>query len=257
MSKAKLHSSRMQDPVTDVTTPGESLPRKKAKVKKLKPHTRVLGSWLSPYERPVLQWLAARQPAWVNPDILTGLGVLGSLVVFLGYALASQNKYFMILASIGFVINWYGDSLDGTLARFRKIERPKYGFFIDHSVDAFTEVCIFIGAGLSGFVRFEIAALALVGYMLLSVHVFITTYVTGEFRISYAKLGPTEGRIIAIAINTLVMFIGKPVMELLGYSLTVFDLFGILIIVITFGSFIKNTIKQGIKLSNIDRQNTP
>lgn len=230
-----------------------SLPKKKAK--KLKPHTRLQGSLLSPLERPALLWLAARLPKWVSPDLLTGLGVLGGLVIFAGYALSGISKYYLILASFGFVLNWFGDSLDGTLARYRKIERPKYGFFIDHSVDGFLIACTFIGAGLSPFVSFHAATFAMTGYLLLSIHVFITTYVTGEFKLSYARLGPTEARLLAIIGNTLIMVMAKPTLQLLSYTFTFYDFIALFIGCVTWTSFIVSTIKKGIQLSRADRAN--
>jgi archaetidylinositol phosphate synthase len=231
------------------------IPLPKRKAKKLKPHTRVQGSILSSLERPTLLWLAARMPAWVSPDILTGLGVLGGVVVFIGYALSNIDKNYLILASFGLFLNWFGDSMDGTIARYRKIERPKYGFFIDHSVDGFITACVFMGAGLSPFISFEIATFALIGYLLLSIHVFITTYVTGEFKISYAKLGPTEARLLAIAGNTVIMVMAKPFMQFMGWSFTFYDFIGIFIGAVTFIFFFVSTIKKGRMLSKADRQN--
>ncbi len=105
----------------------------------MKPHQRVNDILLGPLERPALAWLAAHMPAWVSPDTLTGIGVLGAVIIFLSYSLSNVHSGFLWLASLGFVINWFGDSLDGTLARYRRCERPKYGYFIDHTVDAFNE----------------------------------------------------------------------------------------------------------------------
>ena len=129
----------------------------------MKPHQRVNDILLGPLERPALQWLAGHMPAWMNPDILTGIGMLGAAVVFAGYTLSNAHPAYLWLANLGFVINWFGDSLDGTLARYRHIERPKYGFFIDHTMDALSEVLVVAGLGLSPYVSFEIAMLALVG----------------------------------------------------------------------------------------------
>jgi archaetidylinositol phosphate synthase len=251
MTKAKTNSTTAKRTILNAS---KLIPLPKRKAKKLKPHTRVQGSILSSLERPTLQWLAARMPAWVSPDILTGIGVLGGVIIFAGYALSNVNKYYLILASFGFFLNWFGDSLDGTIARYRKIERPKYGFFIDHSVDGFITACVFMGAGLSPFISFEIATFALIGYLLLSIHVFITTYVTGEFKISYAKLGPTEARLLAIVGNTIIMVMAKPFMEFMGLSFTFYDFIGIFIGMVTFTSFVVSTIKKGRMLSIADRK---
>ncbi len=171
-------------------------------------HTRINDIFLGPLERPALRWLAAHAPTWMTPNICTTIGVLGGVIIFLGYLLSNLHPGFFWLASFGFLVNWYGDSLDGTLARYRKIERPAYGFFIDHSTDAATQVIIFFGLGLSPYISFNMACLALVGYLLLSVLAYIRTYVSNEFKISYSKLGPTEIRALAVLLNTVMFFFG-------------------------------------------------
>jgi phosphatidylglycerophosphate synthase len=186
-------------------------------------HKRVHDMLLGPLERPALQWLAARQPAWVSPDTLTGIGIIGSLIIFFSYWLTNQDPVYLWLASLGFVINWYGDSLDGTLARYRKIERPKYGFFVDHTVDSFSMAIIFVGLGLSAYVRLELAALACIGYLLMSILSYVAAFVSGEFKISYARIGPTEMRLIAIIANIAIYFFGNPDVVVGNISLSVFD----------------------------------
>ncbi len=217
-------------------------------------HKRINDIFLGPLERPTLRWLAAHQPAWMTPDILTGIGVVGVFVIFGGYVLSNFSKNFLWMASFGFVINWYGDSLDGTLARFRHIERPKYGFYIDHTVDAFNEVLIFLGLGLTPYISFNIACLALTGYMLLSVLVFIRTCVVGEFRISYGKLGPTEMRVIAILLNTSMYIWGKQTivlpMGVLGQArFSSYDIAVAIIAILLFYFFVVNGLGQARELA--------
>ncbi len=171
-------------------------------------HARVNNILLGPLERPALSWLAAHTPAWISPDLCTAIGVLGALVTVISYVLSSLNSSFLWLASFGFVVNWYGDSLDGTLARYRHIERPVYGFFLDHTVDAATEVMIFLGLGLTPHISYVVASLALIAYLLLTVLVYVRTTVIGEFKISYARLGPTEIRVLAILLNAWMFFGG-------------------------------------------------
>ncbi len=171
-------------------------------------HTRVNNILLGYLERPTLRWLAVHTPRWMNPDMYTVIGVAGSLITFVGYILSRFAPGWFWLATIGFVVNWYGDSLDGTLARHRHIERPIYGFFIDHVTDAISQVLIFIGLGLSPYVTFDVACLTLVGYILLSLLVYIRTTVAGEYKISYGMLGPTEARVLAMLLNTAMFFFG-------------------------------------------------
>jgi len=175
-------------------------------------HKRVNDILLGPLERPALKWLAAHMPPWVTPDICTATGVAGALLVAVSYLMTNFDRNFLWLASLGFIINWFGDSLDGTLARYRHIERPIYGFFLDHTTDAVNEVVVFLGLGLSPYVGFNIASLALIGYLLLSVLVYVRTCVVGEFKISYGKLGPTEVRALAILLNTWMFFGGMQTM---------------------------------------------
>jgi archaetidylinositol phosphate synthase len=174
----------------------------------IKNHKRVNDILLGPLERPALKWLATHLPAWITPDICTCIGVLGAIIIMVSYILTRLDRNFLWLASLGFVINWFGDSLDGTLARFRGIERPVYGFFIDHVVDAVNEVLIFLGLGMTLYVRFDLACLTLIAYLLLSLLVYVRTCVAGEFRISYGRLGPTEIRVLAILLNTSMYFFG-------------------------------------------------
>jgi phosphatidylglycerophosphate synthase len=221
-------------------------------MKNISSHHRILDTFTGPVERPVLRWLAAHMPQWVTPDILTAIGVLGSLVVFTGYGLTNLNVNFLWLATLGFVINWFGDSLDGTLARYRKIERHQYGFYIDHTVDAYDEVLVFLGLGISPFVRFDLACLALICYLMLSAIVYIDTCVSGEFKLSYGRLGPTEARMIAIAVNALVYFFGNPTVTLLSISLTIFDWAVIGVNILLFSIILSTTIRRAKELARID-----
>ena len=219
----------------------------------IQPHQRVNDIFLAPIERPALQWLAAHMPAWINPDILTGIGILGAVLTFFGYWLSNQNPAFLWVASLGFVINWFGDSLDGNLARYRQIERPKYGFFVDHTVDSFNEVLIVIGLGLSPYVTFSIACLGAIGYLLMSILVYIRTYVNGVFQLSYGKFGPTEVRVILILLNAIMFFVGVPEIELpLGLK-TVYDI-PIAIIAVVLGIlYIVGSIKDALELAKLGK----
>ena len=171
-------------------------------------HRRINDILLGPLERPTLKWLAAHMPAWVTPDILTAIGVFGSIGVAVSYVLSIYDHNFLWLASLGFIVNWFGDSLDGTLARHRRIERPIYGFFVDHTIDAVSGTIIFLGLGLTPYVSFIVACLSLIAYLMLSVLVFLRTSVVGIFKISYGKLGPTEIRAFAVILNIAMYFGG-------------------------------------------------
>jgi archaetidylinositol phosphate synthase len=214
-------------------------------------HKRINDILLGPLERPALGWLAARMPRWVNPDILTGVGLLGSVVIFFSYWLTNVTAHFLWLASLGLVINWFGDSLDGTLARYRKIERPKYGFFIDHTVDVVSTLLVVFGLGLSPYVRFEIACLALIGYLVMSVFVYIRTYVEGVFKISYGRFGPTEVRLIAIMANAIIYFLGNLTVALPFGVLSIYDLIAAIVAIVLTVIFLVSTISQAGELAKL------
>lgn len=182
---------------------------------------RIQTSFLNAAEKKILVWLAVRQPKWMTSDILTLIGTVGSLIAAAGYVLSARNISFLWLSSLGFVINWYGDSLDGTLARVRNRQRPVYGYYIDHTVDCISEILIFTGIGLSGLMHFGLAMLILALYLMLTINVSINAHLKKEFKLTYAKMGPTEFRLIAILVNTLFATV-KPLSE---FSRT-YELFG-------------------------------
>ena len=153
-------------------------------------------------ERRVLRWIAARLPRSWMPDHLTILGVLGALTVSVGYALSARHPGWLWLASGGLVVNWFGDSLDGTLARVRLTERPKYGYYLDHMVDAFTTIAIGAGIGFSPYVALPIALAIVILYLCLSINVYLESAVLGVFDLGYGAFGPTEMRILLILANT-------------------------------------------------------
>ena len=174
--------------------------------------TRIQTSLINDLERKALVAMARRMPRWVNSDMLTFFGVFGALVVMAGYTLTHYDYRWLWLASLGLVFNWFGDSLDGSLARVRHTQRPTYGFFLDHNMDGITITLMCVGAGLSPFLNLYLAMAVLVVYLLLSVYVYISAHLKGEFKLTYAKLGPTEFRLIVIVINTLFICI-RPLRE--------------------------------------------
>jgi len=200
---------------------------------------RIQTSILNGIERKVLVWLAERQPRWVVSDTLTFVGFLGSVIIALGYILTNLDYRWLWLASLGFVINWYGDSLDGSVARVRKTQRPVYGFYIDHTMDVINEIFMLVGVGLSMLMRFDIAMLILVMYLALTINVDTNAHLKNEFKLTYGGFGPTEFRILVIIVNTLFIFI-RPLREfvaditLFGHSisLSAMDIFGIAVLAI-------------------------
>ena len=212
-------------------------------------HKRVNDILLGPWERPALHWLAAHMPAWVTPDTCTAIGILGALLTMISYGLSNYSPNYLWLASLGFVINWFGDSLDGTLARYRHIERPRYGFYIDHIIDVICQVMIFLGLGLTPYVSFNIACLALIGYLMLSILVYVRTYVAGEFKISYGGLGPTESRALAVLLNTSMYFLGMQIIVFGRQTFSIYDIFVAAIALLLLGFFINTATREARRLA--------
>jgi phosphatidylglycerophosphate synthase len=165
--------------------------------------TREMTFLLAAPERRLLRAMAARIPRLINSNHLTGLGVLAAVGCGAAYALSGSHTAWLWVASGMLVVNWFGDSLDGTLARVRHTERPWYGYYLDHIVDAFSTAVVGIGIGLSPFVSLELALLLVVLYLALSINVYLESHVFGVFRMAYGWVGPTEVRIILILANTL------------------------------------------------------
>ncbi|MFL5891782.1 MAG: CDP-alcohol phosphatidyltransferase family protein [Solirubrobacterales bacterium] len=178
-------------------------------------------------EKRLLRWIAARLPRWILPDDLTAIGVLAALAICAAYALSNDSLIWLWVASGLLVVHWLGDSLDGTLARVRGIERPKYGFYLDHLVDAISTAAIGIGLGLSPFMLLSVGTIVVVAYLMLSINVYLESYALGRFSIGYGLAGPTELRLILIALNTaLALHLGLD-FTIVNLDMTVFDLVGL------------------------------
>ena len=185
--------------------------------------TRVQRTVFTSRERQVLNWLCARMPAAVMPDHLTLVGVAGAVMVFAGFVLSSDSRWWLWLAVLGFVVHWFGDSLDGSLARFRRIERPLYGYFLDHTVDAICNLLLMAGLGCTPWVRMDVALFTLIGYYLLCMYVFINNQVSGVFQLSFIWLGPTELRFALILISIWMFFCGRIGFTVAGVAISWYD----------------------------------
>lgn len=189
--------------------------------------TRIQQNILARGERRLLNWICPRLPAWVTPDQLTALGFLGAVIVASGYMLSWIDDEWLGLCLAGYIVNWFGDSLDGSLARWRRIERPSYGYFLDHSVDAIGTLLMIGAIGASPYMRLDVAFMAVIGYFLLSIHTFLAAKVIGEFRLSYLAGGPTELRLMLMAMTALMPLVGTG--RVLGSGFSAFDLFAIVV----------------------------
>jgi phosphatidylglycerophosphate synthase len=191
------------------------------------PPVRIQQNILARGERRLLNWICPRLPGWVTPDQLTTLGFLGAVMVAMGYMLSWLGPAWLSLSIAGYVVHWFGDSLDGSLARWRRIERPSYGYFVDHSVDGLAIFLMVGSIGLSPYMRFDVALIAVIGYLLLAIHSFLAAKVVGEFRLSYMAGGPTELRLMLIAMTASMPIIGGA--DVNGTNFSPFDLFGLVV----------------------------
>ena len=178
-------------------------------------------------EARVLEWIARRLPGRVKPDHLTGLGVIAAFGIAAAYLLSNNDPVWLWAASGLLIVHWLGDSLDGTLARVRRSERPTYGYYLDHLVDAVATAVIGIGLGLSPYMLVATGLAIVVAYLVLSINTYLETYAFGRFQLGYGRLGPTEARVGLIGLNTLLaMGVGLG-FEAGGLGVTVLDLIGI------------------------------
>src|SRR5882757_7411474 len=187
---------------------------------------------LAPFERRFLPWAARQLPRWVLPDDMTALGVVAAFGVCAAYQLSNNGRGWLWAASGLLVLQWVGDSLDGTLARVRGIQRPKYGFYLDHMVDAIATAAIGLGLGLSPFMLLSIGALIVVGYLILSINVYLESMAFGRFRLGYGFLGPTELRLVLSLLSTaLAIDLGLD-FHVLKLEVTVLDVIGLGIVAV-------------------------
>ena len=197
--------------------------------RKFKNATRLQNSFTAATERKALLWLAARVPPSINSDHLTLLGFTAMFLAGCSYALARWTPWGLLLATLCLALNWLGDSLDGTLARVRNRQRPRYGFYVDHVIDSFGALFLMGGLAASGYVDWRIAMGMLVAFLLLSIESYLASYTLGIFRLSFVKFGPTEIRILLGIANTVLFFL--PATRISGWSYRFLDIGGAIAIV--------------------------
>ena len=217
--------------------------------------TRELGSVLAPLERRVLLFLARRLPRWVTSDHLTGLALVAMIGAGGAFWLAASHPIGLALVVVCLALNWFGDSLDGTLARVRQQQRPRYGYYVDHVVDTIGTACLIGGLALSGYMSTTMALGLLVAYFMLAAEVYLATHSLGTFKMSYFKVGPTELRII-LSIGTLMLYV-RPTVRVFGEAAQLFNVGGSVAIagmVLTFLlSAVRNT-RTLFRLEPIERR---
>ena len=210
-------------------------------------HVREHRSVLAQVEKRTLVWLAQRLPRWVNSDHLTILALAAMAVAGLAFWASQWNPATLLVVVGALGVNWFGDSLDGTLARVRNQQRPMYGFYVDHVLDIIGALFLFVGLGLSPYMSPVVALLLLVvAYLMISAEVYLATHTCGVFRVSSFKVGPTELRIL-LAVGTLYLLY-EPWVELGGVTYLLFDVGGVVGIAGMFGALLSSTARNTIAL---------
>ncbi len=185
---------------------------------------RVQGSITAAREKEVLIWMARRTPGWISADHLTLLGFAAQLLAGVCYALSRWNRGALFAVIVFITLNWLGDSLDGTVARVRQQQRPRYGFYVDHMVDTFGASALMVGLAISGYLHWQVALAMLVAFLVLSIETYLATYCVDRFEMSHGLFGPTEIRILLI-IGTVALYF-HPHAHLLGRNFLLFDVAG-------------------------------
>jgi phosphatidylglycerophosphate synthase len=212
---------------------------------------RVQKTLVTGVEKKVLLWLARRMPPWTNSDHLTMVGLVAQLLVGVSYALAAYDNRWLF-GAIGFLaLNWFGDSLDGTLARVRNRQRPRYGFYVDHIIDSFGAVFLCGGLALSTYMTPMVAMILLTAFLLLSIETYLATYCLGKFNLGHFLLGPTEIRLI-LGIGTIAL-LWKPHVHLLGTLYPLFDIGGLIASAGMFFMLVVAAIRHTITLYREER----
>ena len=207
---------------------------------------RVNESLTASLEKRALHWMAERAPRWLTSDQLTVLGLSAQIGAGISYALSRYNRFALLLVIVCLVLNWLGDSMDGTLARVRRQQRPRYGFYVDHMVDIFGAVALMCGLGYSGYLHWGTAIAMLIAFLLLSGESYLATYTLSRFQLSQGIFGPTEIRILLIAGN--LALLRSPYATLFGYRMLLFDLGGTIAAVCMFAMAVTVTIRHTAQL---------
>jgi len=243
--------AREEHALKEITSPARRAPASGG----FREATRELKSLTGALERKALYWLAARLPPWVNSDHLTVLGFLAIVAAGGCYALSRRDPRWLHLVNVLLVVNWFGDSLDGTLARHRNRRRPRYGFYVDHIVDMYGFLALLGGLALSPYMSRWVAFGLLVVYYMLSIHIYLSTYTEGVFKIAYGKVGGTELRLILIAGNLVLLV--HPCVTVAGRSYAVYDLAGALAIAGVASALVASTLRSTRRLYELERLDAP
>lgn len=212
---------------------------------------RIQTSFLAGPEKKALLWIAPRLPRWITPDMLTYIGLLAMALAGLSYYLVKHNNLYLLLACLGYVLNWFGDSLDGTLARVRNQQRPKYGYYLDHLVDAFGVAFMIFGLAYSGLISQPFVWLVLSLFFIASINTYLATNSVQVFKISYLRVSTTEARVLLIIMNIILIWVKR--IDIFGFTAYVLDLVAGLIALFLLFAILRSAYKNLHQLNREER----
>jgi phosphatidylglycerophosphate synthase len=213
--------------------------------------TREQTSILAPLERAALRGLASHMPARVNSDHLSLLGLVAMFLAGIFYAFSGRTPLLLHLVNVCIFLNWFGDSLDGTLARYRNRQRPRYGFYVDHIIDTFGTMFLIFGLAFSGYMTERVAAATLIVFLMLAINSYLAAYTLKVFKISHGKLGPTEIRLVMMVGN--LVLLNSPYTRIFGHQFLLFDIGGVVGIVVMASMLIFSSIRNTHTLYQLER----
>jgi phosphatidylglycerophosphate synthase len=208
-------------------------------------------SVLAPLEKAALRGLARRMPQWVNSDHLSVLGLVAMFLAGVFYAVSGTNPLMLHVVNLCIFLNWFGDSLDGTLARYRDRQRPRYGFYVDHIIDTFGTMFLVFGLALSGYLTERVAAITLIVFLMLAINSYLAAYTLSIFKISHGKLGPTEIRVVLIIGNLVLLHSAHT--RIFGHRFLLFDVGGVVSIIVMGTMLVFSSIRNTHALYQLER----
>ena len=215
---------------------------------------RVNDGWLSGPERRAIDWIAPRLPGWLLPNHLTALGIAAAAVACLGYILAARAPAWLWVVNFALATNWFADSLDGAVARLRHLERPRFGFFLDQSVDVLSQLLFALGLGLSVFIRMEVVAIGLATYLMMTVQGLLRAEVRRVFHLASGGMGLTEVRCLFLFVNALFYFVPPTSFEIAGRPAVYGDVLGSAWIVANLIAYLRTMVAE---LRSLHREEGP
>jgi phosphatidylglycerophosphate synthase len=216
--------------------------------------SRSNNGWLSAPERRLLNWLAPRLPLWTTPDQLTAFGFIGAVIALAGYLLAGRLALALWLVNVGLIVNWFGDSLDGRIARMRGVERPRYGLFLDQSIDVLAQLLFAVGLALSGYMRAEIVAMGFATFLMMGMQGLLRAEVRRVFHLASGGIGLTEIRCLFFVANALFYFLPPHPIGGGSLAITYADILGIVWIATNLALYVATMISELIALSREERR---